>query len=229
MKIDESKKPLLILVCVIAILVSFVSILRTSCKGQPKYIPTVDRCVGEHMAAEVGKLLNGQGDIVVLSMVGGRFKSVVADAQIDGFKRGLKQYSGVKIQAVVGPEDREMMEFFEGVSEKFFMKAVNDHPNAKAIVSFMGLPVFAKEGSKIDPATLPKVVALNLSAMGQWKDLVKAGVVNAVILPRYDVRWDQLPKKGDCKTLFDSRYLVVTKDNYEEMSEKLKQFYPTMP
>src|SRR5437879_76238 len=112
MKIDESKKPVVILVCVIAIIVSFVSILKTSCKSQPQYKPQVDRCVGEHMAAEVGKLLNGQGDVVV------------------------------------------------------------------------------------------------------------------VVLPRYDVRWDQLPKKGDCNALFDSRYIVVTKTNFEEMAEKLKQFYP---
>lgn len=226
MKIDESKKPVVILVCVIAIIVSFVSILKTSCRSQPKYSPSVDRCVGEHMATEVAKLLGGQGDVVVLSMAGGKFKSVVADAQIEGFKKGLKNQPNIKIQAVVGPEEREMMEFFEGVSEKFFLKVVNDHPSAKAVVSFMGLPIFAKEGSRIDTSKLPKVVALNLSAMGQWKELVKAGVVNAVILPRYDVRWDQLPKKGDCNQLFDSRYIVVSKDNFEEMAEKLKQFYP---
>jgi len=226
MKIDESKKPVVILVCVIAIIVSFVSILKTSCHSTPKYQPNVDRCVGEHMAVEVGKLLGGQGNVVVLSMSGGKFKSVVAEAQLDGFKRGLKEYSGVQIEAVVGPEEREMMEFFEGVSEKFFMKVVNDHPNAKAIVSFMGLPIFAKEGSRIDITKLPKVVALNLSAMGQWKELVKAGVVSAVVLPRYDVRWDQLPKKGDCTQLFDSRYMVVNKENFEQMAEKLKQFYP---
>jgi hypothetical protein len=50
-----------------------------------------------------------------------------------------------------------------------------------------------------------------------------------VILPRYDVRWDQLPKKGTCKELFDSRYLIVSKDNLKEMAEKLKQFYPMPP
>lgn len=226
MKIDESKKPVVILVCVIAIIVSFISILRTQCKSQPKYSPTVDRCVGERLAEEAGKVSGGSGDVVVLSMAGGKFKSVVADAQMEGFKKGLKQHSGLRILAVKGPEEREMMEFFEGVSEKFFLKVVEEHPNAKVIVSFMGLPVFAREGAKIDVTKLPKVVALNLSAMGQWKDLIKGGVVSSVVLPRYDVRWDQLPKKGDCKELFDSRYHVVTKDNFEEMAEKLKQFYP---
>jgi ABC-type sugar transport system substrate-binding protein len=229
MKIDESKKPVVILVCVIAIIVSFVSIIKSQCKGQPQYNPVVDRCVGEQMALQAGKILNGQGDVVVLSMAGGKFKSVVAEAQMEGFKKGLKQFSGIKLAAVQGPQEREMMEFFEGVSEKFFLKVVSDYPNAKAIVSFMGLPIFAKEGTPIDVNRLPKVIALNLSAMGQWKDLVKSGVVNAVILPRYDVRWDQLPKKGDCQQLFDSRYLIVNKDNFEQMAEKLKQFYPMPP
>jgi ABC-type sugar transport system substrate-binding protein len=229
MKIDESKKPVVILVCVLAIIVSFVSIIKTQCKGTPKYIPTVDRCVGEQMALQVGKLIGGQGDVVVLSMAGGKFKSVVADAQIEGFRKGLKQYTGIRVANVVGPDQQQMMEFFEGVSEKFFMKVVSDHPNAKAIVSFMGLPIFAREGAKIDVTKLPKVVALNLSAMGQWRDLVQGGVVSVVILPRYDVRWDQLSKKGECQTLFDERYLIVTKENFKEMEEKLKQFYPMPP
>ncbi len=145
---------------------------------------------------------------------------------MEGFKKGLKSYSGVRLAAVVGPEELMMGEFFEGVSEKFFLKVVADNRNAKAIVPFMGLPAFAKDGKPIDPTMLPKVVALNLSAMGQWRDLVEAGVVNSVILPRYDERWDQLPKKGTCKELFDSRYPIVTKDNLKDMAEKLKQFYP---
>ena len=227
MKMDDSKKPLVILGCVIAIFVSIGFIIKTSCRSQPAYSPSVDRCVGERMAAEVGKLLDGQGDVVVLSMAGNKFRKGVADAQIDGLTRGFKPYSGIKIQVVVSPEEGEMGRFFDGVSEQFFLEAVNDHPNARAIVSFMGLPILAREGSQIDPAKLPKVVALNLSAMGQWQDLVKAGVVSAVILPRYDVQWDKLPKKGDCHALFDARYLVVTKDNIEEMSEKLEKFYPT--
>lgn len=226
MKIDESKKPVVILVCVIAIIVSFISILRTSCKGQPKYNPAVDKCVGERMAAEAGKLAGGSGEVVVLSMAGGEFKNVVAEAQMEGFKRGLKEFSGLRLGKVVGPKNSEMMEFFEGVSERFFLNVVNENPKAKVIVSFMGLPIFAREGKPIDVTKLPNVVALNLSAMGPWKDLVKDGVVDTVILPRYDVRWDQLPKKGDCKELFDSRYLIVNQDNLEEISEQLKQFYP---
>lgn len=230
MKIDESKKPVVILVCVIAIIVSFISIIKSQCGSTPQYVKTVDVCVGEQMAQQVGKLLNNNGSVVVLSMASNaKFKSVVAEAQMEGFNKGLKQFSGVRVEAVVGPEQQQMMEFFEGVSEKFFLKVIQDHPNAKAIVSFMGLPVFAKEGAKIDVTKLPKVVALNLSAMGQWRDLVSGGVVQSVILPRYDVRWDQLPKKGECKELFDSRYLVVTKDNFKEMEEKLKKFYPMPP
>jgi len=230
MKIDESKKPVVILVCVIAIIVSFISIVRTQCKGTPKYVKTVDVCVGEQMASQVAKILNNNGDVVVLSMAGNtKFKSVVAEAQMEGFRKGLKQFSGVNVVGVVGPEQQQMMEFFEGVSEKFFLKVVQDYPNAKAIVSFMGLPVFAKEGKPIDITKLPKVVALNLSAMGQWRDLVSNGVVSAVILPRYDVRWDQLTKKGECTKLFEERYLIVTKDNFKQMEEQLKKFYPMPP
>jgi hypothetical protein len=229
MKIDESKKPVVILVCVIAIIVSLASIIKGQCKGQPPYVKTVDVCVGEQMGAQTGKLLGGNGDVVVLSMAGGKFKSVVAEAQMEGFKKGLKPYNGVKILSVQGPQEREMMEFFEGVSEKFFLKVVSDYPSAKVIVSFMGLPMFAREGKPIDVSRLPKVVALNLSAMGQWKDLVKNGVVSVVVLPRYDVRWDQLSKKGECEKLFNERYLIINKDNLEQMSEKLKPYYPTPP
>lgn len=192
----------------------------------PVYDPTVDRCVGETIAGEVSKLIN-QGDVVVLSMAGGKFKSIVAEAQLEGFRNGLRQRTGIHLLDVVGPDQTEMMEFFEGVSEKFFMKAVSDHPSAKAIVSFMGVPIFGKEGELIDRTKLPKIIALNLSATGQWKALVKNGVVSAVILPRYDVRWDQLPTKGECSEIFKSRYVIVTTENYDEMAEKLKAFYPS--
>lgn len=199
-------------------------------RSVPKYNSTVDECVGERLAAETAKLLNNQGQVVVLSMAENtKFKSVVAEAQMRGFRRGLANYSGITIQAVVGPDQAQMMEFFEGVSEKFLLKVLEEHPKADAIVSFMGIPVSAKEGSKLDQSKVPRFVGLNLSAMGQWRDLVKTGVVSAVVLPRYDVRWDQLPKQGSCTELFDSRYLIVTRDNLDEMSDKLSKFYPMPP
>ena len=204
-----------------------INTVRSTITNMPKYSAEVDRCVGERMAEETVKLLNEGGEVVVLSMAGGKFKSVVAEAQLEGFKNGLASHEGIHIAAVEGPAQQEMMEFFEGVSEKFFRKTVSNHPNAKAIVSFMGLPIFAKNGPSVNAETFPQVIALNLSAMGQWKSLVSNGVVSAVILPRYDVRWDQLPKMGACPTLFDSRYLIVNQENYAEMAEKLKQFYPT--
>src|SRR5947207_309021 len=99
------KKPILLLFSVIAIMVASISILRTSCSSPPKYDPTVDLCLGERMAVETAKLIDGKGDVVVVSAAGGKFSQPVAEAQMKGFRRGLKQYRGINVAGVEDAED----------------------------------------------------------------------------------------------------------------------------
>jgi hypothetical protein len=228
MQLNESKKPFVILLCLIAIIVSAVFIVRQLVGTRIIYDEAVDVCLGETLAKETGRLLGGQGKIVVISMAGGELKSVVAEAQMKGFRRALKTQSGLAIEAVVRPTEQELMVAFEGVPEEFFLKTVASHPNAQAIVSFMGLPMFAPSGARINVDHLPKIIALHTSGMGNWQDLVRAGVFTAVVVPRYDVRWDQLAKKGECGQLFADRYWVVTRANYDSMAEQLKQYFPSL-
>jgi len=230
MRITESKKPFVILLCILAIGVSGVSIVRHLIGPRTVYDPRADQCLGETIAHECGTLLNGHGEVVVLCEVGGKFKNRVSEARMEGFKRGLGKFAGIKIAAVEAPSESERMApgFMEGVSEKFFLQAAAAHPSANLIVSFLGVPVFAQTGEPIDVTKLPKVVALNLSPVGRWKELVEQDVVSAVVVPRYDQKRSDLPKKGDCKTMFESRYWVVNKANFKQMEDKLKQQYPMM-
>jgi hypothetical protein len=228
-RIPEHRKRLITTICLAAIVLSAVSIFRTSCSHTPRYNPLVDRALGEQMAAEATDMTGGEGDVVVIAMDQTEYKSVVAKAQMEGFQNGLAKYGSLRLKAVESPDAREIMEFFDGISEQFYLDVARKHPDAKAIVSFMGLPRFARYGQDINTSKLPQTIALNLSAMGQWHQLLKAGVVDRVVLPRYDVRWDQLPRKGPPETLFRSRYLIVTRDNLDEMTKQLATFYPMTP
>lgn len=216
-------KPFIILGCLIAILVSLVSLLKTSCSRGPHYNPTVDRCLGETMAQETGKLLGGQGDIIVFSLDAGEFQNEASGAQMKGFRDGLRKHGGIEIRAIEGPTTPEAfgrMMALEGVPEDIFMDAVARHPQAKAIVSFLGVPRFQPTGAPIDPKRLPRVIALDNAPRANWRDLLESGVVSIVICPQTSADTPQSAAKGDCAARLHAQYRVVTKADLKEAKDK---------
>jgi hypothetical protein len=229
------KKKLTILACIIAILVSLISISRSTCKGGAKYDPALDRCLGEIMARETAKLISGQGDVVVLSLAGSQFENQAARAQMKGFEGGLRKASGIRLAAVEGPQTKEafgVMINMQGVPEDFFLRVLHQYPNTKAIVSFLGLPIFHEAGAKIDVTNFPKVIALGLELtaerLSKWSTLVENDAVSEVLWPRYDVNWEQR-LKGDCNAVVASRYVIVDKTNLKDVQNKASQIVGGIP
>src|ERR1051325_10768434 len=229
------RRPFVALISIVAILAACISLFRTSCNREPKYNPTLDQCLGERMATETSKLIGGAGDIVVLSVAGGKLSDDVGRAQIKGFREGLRNSKGVRLVAVEGPADEDALSRamnMSGVPEELFLSIVNKYPNVKAMASFLGVPRFYPTGARVDMSKLPKLVALDLPLAGtpigaNLHDLVESGVVSVLIRARPATGQSQASSKGDCNSIFNAHYQVVTKENLRELPDLPQPKPPT--
>jgi hypothetical protein len=217
-----------IIVGIVAICVFAVRGVQKAFQNIPQNFAQLENCLGETLAEETAKVLDNQGEVVAITLMGGQ-PGNVPDAPLGAFKTGLTHHAEITLVAVEGPNQQEMMSTFEGIPPTLMNRVVSNHPNAKAIVSFIGVPSLEKAGEKVDTNQLPRIVALNKNVFmqKQWKTQLRNGVVSVVIVPRFDGQWGKLQQTNDCASLVKSRYVIVTKENAEEVTRKMKPFYPT--
>lgn len=200
-------------------------------EGVAKDESIVQQCLGEQAAVETAKLLNEQGDVVVLDYNWGnqlgKFKNIVPQGHLEGFKRGLTAHSGVKLLAVKSFDPQAMVAFTTNAPEQNLLQIAGEYPDAEAIVSFLGLPAGRNQPTQGDFSKLPKVVVVNFTLWGRGTELVQNGVVSAAITMREDYRYDRTSKDLPCPQLFEARYQVVTKENVDQLAAKRKAKFPT--
>jgi hypothetical protein len=216
---STAKKPFLALLSIVAITGSIVFILKTS-NREPSYNPTLASCLAERMLLETQKLV--EGEIVVLSVGEGEFKDETTQAQLSGLKEALRKFKRLQLAGVEGPVQPEMygrLTIEQGVPEEFLAGVLQKYPQAKVIVSFLGVPVLA--GKKIDPSKLPKVVALDNAYSDEgrlkWKGLVESNIVNTVICARSTSIPTSPEAKNPCDQIFNAHYQIVTSANVNEL------------
>ena len=178
-----NKTPVLIVV-ILVLLGSLAAIIHSLRPRRLPYNPTFDECIGAQLAEETVRLLQGQGDIVVLNYPG---DDALTRAQLRGLRRALESHAGIKILAVEGPRggDPNEAETPNGLAVAFLDRVLTRYPNAAALVSFIGVPDNS-EGpfSRIDPAKLPAVVALSVRRTDQPEGLLSSRVPCSVLRDR---------------------------------------------
>jgi ABC-type sugar transport system substrate-binding protein len=206
--------------CLLAIAASIVVITNNVRNRQPSYNATIDRCLGEKVANEVGGLLHGRGNIVVVSLAGGEFQDQMAVGQMEGFRTGLRQYKGVRVIAEERPANADHLGRImtvQGIPEDLFLGWVHKHPDANAVVSFLGPPRFAATGETVDPSRLPKVIAFDQSREPNWVELLACGAVTVVIWNQPGLSPGSAAQQKDCAAIVDAYCQVVTRSNLGEL------------
>jgi len=105
--------------------------------GRSMYIGTNNEQAGATMAETMGKALNGQGEVAIIT---GQLGAVNLNERIAGIKKGLAKYPGIKVVETQGTDD----DLARGVS--VVETTLRAHPQLKGIfgVSQVGGPAVAK-------------------------------------------------------------------------------------
>jgi hypothetical protein len=143
---------------------------------------------------------------------------VMVERSLEGFKRALKRFPGVKLQAV----ERVNVPLVTGIMaletplafpEEEFSRALKKYPTADVVVSFVPPPELTHEQIAALPKPRPKLIVVALSDQPTGaplpSDLVQVAIVKRVddssppnvSLPKTSMEW------------FDQYYMVVTTKN----------------
>lgn len=213
-------KPPVIALCCILIAAALFYILRPFFQRDSleALSATVSTCLGERIARETATLLGGPGEVVVLA-AGGQFETDADKAQIAGFKKALSRQSGIKIAMVAPPDEKTMGICLNmgTVPEDLFMKAIADHPGAKVIVSFLGLPASLPATAGSAGGKFPRIIALDLGPDDAWSELMQTGIASVVIRMRPNPNSEAAASKSGCADKLDALYVVITPANLKEM------------
>lgn len=136
----------------------------------------------------------------------------VYKARVDGLQRALGSGSFTVVEE--GPEQAEglLAEFSEeGLSAALLLEAAGKHPDAVAMVSFVGLPNARDRGSL---KGIPPIYAFALGDPRMTRSYLQQGIVPAVVSYRPDADWGREPtSKDSLEDVCAEFYILVTKEN----------------
>ncbi len=211
-RIDESKKSLIVAVAILTIIASVVFIFATQYQGTPKRDKKPYIAIGEVMAEETAKLLNNQGQVVVVDMDIRQWP--MGKIQREAFQKILGKHQGI---TMAGTENVPMEKVYRSdpgmafTSEMFF-ELLSKYPNISAIVSFLGAPVLQDEEIARLGTNIPKIIVLSPIGTG-LKKLLEGQVVQVAIVSRSE---SGLPSSKESETIrewFDRHYQVLSPES----------------
>ncbi|MDR6477770.1 ribose transport system substrate-binding protein [Paraburkholderia graminis] len=183
--------------------------------GRSMYIGTNNEQAGATMAETMGKALNGQGEVAIIT---GQLGAVNLNERIAGIKKGLAKYPGIKVVETQGTDD----DLARGVS--VVETTLRAHPNLKGIfgVSQVGGPAVAKVlNTREFGAMKGKLEALAFDDLPDTLKGLKDGYIQGIMVQRPvtmgSLAVDHLVaqiqgQEGQPKDI-DTGVTVVTKDN----------------
>ena len=178
----------------------------------PKTDLDIYQALGTVTAKETAKLLDNQGELVVISWDSSRNKMPVIEAQITSFERAIKQHKGIQIttREKVLQIPAQMMATGGGMPSDQFLKVVKAHPRAGAIVLFLAFPNLSSQELKELSEGQTKFVVVSGCNPG-YKKLLMDRNIDLAIVPRFDRIKNTRPPQT-VQESFDQNYQIVTSD-----------------
>ncbi|MFM0480037.1 sugar-binding protein [Paraburkholderia strydomiana] len=146
--------------------------------GRSMYIGTNNEQAGATMADTMGKALNGQGEVAIIT---GQLGAVNLNERIAGIKKGLAKYPGIKIVETQGTDD----DLARGVS--VVETTLRAHPQLKGIfgVSQVGGPAVAKVLNTKEFGTMKgKLEVLAFDDLPDTLKGLKEGYIQGIMVQR---------------------------------------------
>jgi hypothetical protein len=167
---------------------------------------------GELLADETARLLNGQGQIVVVALDTKKIPIPYADAQLKAFQNRLKKKSRITIAAIelVSPASGEGMINLPGAK---YLEVVRQYDGADAIVSFVGSPgLTAAELHKL-PAKRPRAIVFGDTMGPQLQGLFQSGIVQVAVTKRFTQQPGPGREPQTSEEWFDFYFQLVATNN----------------
>lgn len=217
LKLEKNKKTVGAIALGLVIAVALSSLLLTTVEFQPP-LPTQNlmpaQGVGQVVAEETAKLLTNRGTIVVVVMDTGPIENKTSDAELNAFTEAIQAHREITVNTIEKIPSSAVIRTPMGkvIREERFLELFQQHPDADAIVSFIGPPGLTEEQIAGLAPDRPKLVAVagpatSASDLGR---LFEARVLHLAITARGapgsdDGRSPQTPREW-----FDRNYVVVT-------------------
>lgn len=204
-------RPFVIIFCLVLLLGAGISIYKFLVPAGIPYDGTLDRCIGERLGQQALKLASGTDEIVLFTLDEKQAKNPVCAALLQGLRQSLQPAPSIQL-AVEFPADTSSSS--ECLSAPDLADILAKHPNAKVIISFLGVPC----GRLPTSSPMPKIVSLSRSPTLDWGSLFAAESITAVIWPRPQyINPSQPTGTDECSKLFAASYVIVTRDNFHEL------------
>jgi len=197
--------------CALAVLGAGISIYFTQFR-KPAIRETLHLGVGQMMATETARVLGGKGTVHAIIM---EFKKAPEmKIQVEEFERALQRIGGFKLNMKeLETEGKAKYTTGAGLSGRRFLRVVKNHPEADAIVSFVGAPnLNDEEIAQLTSSKFPKLIA-EVRDPEKLKKLFDKKVIQVAIVSRF-----QFPAPGPTKPRtpedwFQNRFQIVTAEN----------------
>lgn len=209
----DTKKAVVIVAAVVAILGSFVSIYLNRAGRSPRIVLNSYQALGEVAAEETSKLLDQKAKVVIIAYDTKVNSNPVEEAKLKAFGDRLKT-GGITISSTEKFKLTPMERMATGgaVPRERFLQILESHPNVDAIVLFVAFPPLTETDLDRLERNGPKLVLIS-GYMPGYKNLLSARVVQLAIVPRFDSAAERIKQPQTLRQWFDRDYVIITPDN----------------
>lgn len=165
--------------------------------------------VGEVLAERAAQLLGGRGRIVVLSFH--QAENPAVNTQTTAFLAAVRRTGALTVVATefVSAGDQSRKGVQRGLDPQRLLAVVQAHPDANAIVSFVGAPPLTEKLRTQWTAQSPKFLAVSL-VRKELAALLGGQVLQVAIVPRFQYPAPVSENPHTAREWFDQFYQVVT-------------------
>lgn len=204
-------KSVLIGLSVLAIAASVMSIVKPMIPEKIEYNRVPYLGLGQALAEETKKALNGYGSVVVLITKSNKDKGTPAHDQLKGFQNEISKYNGITIVEVLelnedGLDTGYWLDQFERVLKRY--------GKINVIVSLIGLPAFDPQHPPKMPDSPPKIIAVNQS-FNTTQDYFKYSLATVLLSPRTKHSLDSNSTPKTPREWVESQYEVLTAKSFD--------------
>lgn len=177
-------------------------------------VDTPEAALGVVLAEETTRLLGGKGAVVILTEAGA---APGTEAAVERFAAALRGQSGVKVVATerleqIDPLLRTLNPGGSAIPPDAFLRAVAAHPQADALVSFVGVPAVPPASAGGAQRRAKLIAVWNTAGSPELERALAQGAVTLAVVAR-----DEAPASGGAasrraREVFDRYYLLVVPD-----------------
>lgn len=171
------------------------------------------QALGAVAAEETSKLLGHHGEIVIVIHDPGDERDPVLEAQLETFRRGLKQAGKITIRALERVRMNAMTAMASGgtMPPDQFAALRSKHPRADAFVLFLGFPMLPPGEREALKAGGTKFIVISAALPG-YHELVRAGIIDLAIVPKPMTAKEGTAEPKNLRDWFAQEYQVVTRN-----------------